>query len=551
MSAESIDPVRLGLIWHRLDGVVDQVAETFVRAAFSVVVRDNYDMAFSLFDARGCQLTQSKRSIPSFMGTLPRTLQAVLEKFPIASLERGDTIITNNAWIGTGHLNDISMVHPIFRDNRIIAFAASTAHTVDIGGAPQPAARDCFEEGLCIPICKIVERGEENPLVIDLLRENLRQPDETLGDIRAQFAAYRDCTSKLLEIMNEEGLDQLEHVADEIITRSERGMRSAIEKLPDGEYSDGFTVDGVDEPLHIQCLVRISGGDLEVDFAGTSPQVRWPINSVLNYTQAYGCYAVKCLLDPGAPSNAGSVAPLTITAPPGCLLNATPPAPVWGRHLSGHYVPPAIFGALAPILPGHVIAESGSPLWNVYFSGTRQSRGNDNAGGERFFKMFFMNGGHGARAHSDGPGCLSFPSNVSNQPIEAFEHQVPLLATEKSFVPDTGGAGKFRGGNAQRIGFVSRSKTPITMTIRHERVTYPPRGLLGGLDGSAGLDLVNGKVIAAKSRSELQEGDHVVFQTPGGGGLFEPAQRSRVLINEDLESGLVTREQAQKVYGDE
>ena len=557
MSVASIDPVRLGLIWHRLDGVVDQVAETFVRAAFSVVVRDNYDMAFSLFDARGCQLTQSKRSIPSFMGTLPRTLQAVLEKFPITSLEPGDTIITNNAWIGTGHLNDISMVHPIFRDNRIVAFAASTAHTVDIGGAPQPAARDCFEEGLCIPICKIVERGEENPLVIDLLRENLRQPDETLGDIRAQFAAYRDCAKKLLEIMHEEGLEQLEHVADEIITRSERGMRSAIEKLPDGEYSDGFAVDGVDEPLHIQCLVRINGGELEVDFAGTSPQVHWPINSVLNYTQAYGSYAVKCLLDPGAPSNAGSVAPLTISAPPGCLLNATPPAPVWGRHLSGHYVPPAIFGALAPILPGHVIAESGSPLWNVYFSGTRQSRGQDggqgdgSSGGESFVKMFFMNGGHGARAHSDGPGCLSFPSNVSNQPIEAFEHQVPLLATEKSFVPDTGGAGKFRGGNAQRIGFVSRSKTPITMTIRHERVTYPPRGLLGGLNGSAGLDLVNGKVIAAKSRSELHEGDHVVFQTPGGGGLFAPSQRSRELIDEDLESGLVTREQTQKVYGDE
>ncbi|MFT5447061.1 MAG: N-methylhydantoinase B [Gammaproteobacteria bacterium] len=555
MSVASIDPVRLGLIWHRLDGVVDQVAETFVRAAFSVVVRDNYDMAFSLFDARGCQLTQSKRSIPSFMGTLPRTLQAVLEKFPLASLEPGDTIITNNAWIGTGHLNDISMVHPIFRENRIVAFAASTAHTVDIGGAPQPAARDCFEEGLCIPICKIVVRGEENPLVIDLLRENLRQPDETLGDIRAQFAAYRDCAKKLLEIMHEEGLEELEHVADEIITRSERGMRSAIEKLPDGEYSDGFTVDGVDEPLHIQCLVRINGGELEVDFAGTSPQVHWPINSVLNYTQAYGSYAVKCLLDPGAPSNAGSVAPLTITAPPGCLLNATPPAPVWGRHLSGHYVPPAIFGALAPILPGQVIAESGSPLWNVYFSGTRQSRGqgqgNSQSGGERFVKMFFMNGGHGARANSDGPGCLSFPSNVSNQPIEAFEHQVPLLATEKSFVPDTGGGGKFRGGNAQRIGFVSRSKTPITMTIRHERVTYPPRGLLGGLDGSAGLDLVNGKVIAAKSRSELQEGDHVVFQTPGGGGLFAPSQRSRELIEEDLKSGLVTREQTEKVYGDE
>jgi N-methylhydantoinase B len=542
-ASASFDPVRLGLIWHRLDGVVDQVAETFVRAAFSVVVRDNYDMAFSLFDARGYQLTQSKRSIPSFMGTLPRTLAAVLQKFPIADLAPGDTIITNNAWIGTGHLNDISMVHPIFRHDRLVAFAASTAHTVDIGGAPSPTARDCFEEGLCIPICKIVVRGEENPTIIDVLRENLRQPDETLGDLRAQFAAYRDCATKLLEIMDEEGLEHLEDVADEIISRSERGMRAAIEKLPDGEYSDGFDVDGVDEPLHIQCLVRIEGGNLSVDFGGTSSQVRWPINSVLNYTQAYGSYALKCLLDPGAPSNAGSVAPLTITAPEGCLLNATPPAPVWGRHLSGHYVPPAIFGALAPILPDTVVAESGSPLWNVYFSGKHDRDGSN------YVKMFFMNGGHGARAHSDGPGCLSFPSNVSNQPIEAFEHQLPLLATEKCFVPDSGGAGRFRGGNAQRIGFLSRSKTPITMTIRHERVRFPPRGLLGGSPGSTGLDLVNGEPIAAKSRSDLHFGDTVIFQTPGGGGLFAPEERSRELIDEDIESGLITSEQARKAYG--
>ena len=208
MSKAELSAVRLGLIWRRLDGIVDQVAETFLRAAFSVVVRDNYDMAFSLFDADGRQLTQSKRSIPSFLGTLPRTLDAALAKFPRSELAPGDTIISNNAWIGTGHLNDISMIHPIFRGDRLIAFAASTAHTVDIGGAPSPSAKDCFEEGLCIPICKIVVAGEDNPVVMDFLSENLRQPVETLGDIRAQFAAYRDCNAKLLALMAEEGLPQ-------------------------------------------------------------------------------------------------------------------------------------------------------------------------------------------------------------------------------------------------------------------------------------------------------------------------------------------------------
>ena len=545
MARADLSAVRLGLIWRRLDGIVDQVAETFLRAAFSVVVRDNYDMAFSLFDADGRQLTQSKRSIPSFLGTLPRTLRAVLERFPKTQLAPGDTVISNNAWIGTGHLNDISMVHPIFRGEQLVAFAASTAHSVDIGGAPSPNARDCFEEGLCIPVCKIVEAGRENSLVIDFLTENLRQPAETLGDIRAQFAAYRDCHAKLMALMDEEALGDLSRVADEIISRSEHSMRAAIAGLPDGKYRDGFEIDGVDEPLHIACTVVIEGERLSVDFTGTSPQVPWPINSVLNYTQAYARYAVKCLVDPGAPNNAGSLAPIDISAPAGCLLNATPPAAVWGRQLSGHYVPPAIFGALAPIMPERVVAESGSPLWNVYFSG----RHDDDRGS--FVKMFFMNGGHGARPHGDGPGCLSFPSNVANQPIEAFEHQLPMLVREKAFVPDSGGAGKYRGGNAQRLVFEARSKYPITMTIRHERVRFPPRGLLGGQPGSPGLDLVNGRPIAAKSRMALRAGDEVVFQTPGGGGLFAPSERAAALIEKDLESGLTTAAATRKIYGHE
>jgi N-methylhydantoinase B len=535
MSTQGIDLVRLGLIWRRLDGIVDQVAETFVRAAFSVVVRDNYDMAFSLFDERGRQLTQSKRSIPSFMGTLPRTLAEVLMRFPVSTLNPGDTIITNDPWIGTGHLNDISMIHPLFHEGQLIAFAASTAHTVDIGGAPSPSARDRYEEGLTIPICKIVHAGAEDPVVLSFLKENLRQPTETLGDIRAQFAAYRDCATMLRRLMDEEGIDDLCAVANEIISRSGQSMKAAIEALPDGEYMDGFDVDGVDRPLRIECAVRIAAEQLTIDFAGTSEQVQWPINSVLNYTQAYATYAVKCLLDPNAPNNAGTLAPISVLAPEGCLLNAAPPAPVWGRHLSGHYVPPAIFGALAPILPDKIVAESGSPLWNVYFGGKKAS-GNGN-----FVKMFFMNGGHGARSHGDGPGCLSFPSNVSNQSVEAFEHQVPLLVTEKAFVPDTGGIGKYRGGNAQRIGFRSRSAYPITMTIRHERVSYPPRGLLGGANGSAGTDTLNGKVIPAKSRSELNPGDEVSFQTPGGGGLFPAEQRDPALIEADQLSGLATR----------
>ena len=538
-----LDPIRLGLVWQRLNGIVDQVSETFIRAAFSTVVRDNYDMAFSLLDRQGRQFVQSKRSIPSFIGTLPRTLAAVLEKFPVESLAPGDVIITNDAWIGTGHLNDISMICPIFRGSKLIAFAGSTAHTVDIGGAPSPTAQDCYEEGLCIPICKIVEDGRENSLVIDFLTENLRAPDETLGDIRAQFAAYHDCQKKIIQVLEEEGLDDFEGVIEEIILRSAASMRAVIAQLPDGAYSDEFQIDGFDEPLTIRCTVTIAGEAIDVDFAGTSGQIKFPINSVMNYTQAYSCFALKCLLDPGAPNNSGSFEAVTIRAPEGCLLNAQRPAPVWGRHLSGHYAPPAIFGALSAVLPDRVIAESGSPLWNVYFKGVQ---GEEKA---PFVKMFFMNGGHGARPNGDGPGCLSFPSNVSNQPIELFENQAPLLVLEKAFVPDTAGMGKFRGGDAQRLSFKSMSEAPITMTIRHERITYPPRGLLGGENGAPGLDLVNGKVIPAKSRMELHKGDIATFQTPGGGGLRPPGERGAAAVAEDLRRGLLSSEKARRFHG--
>lgn len=539
----TVDSIRLGLIWQRLNGIVDQVSETFIRAAFSSVVRDNYDMAFSLLDIQGRQFVQSKRSIPSFIGTLPRTLTAVLEKFSKDTLRPGDVIITNDPWIGTGHLNDISMICPIFKDGNLIAFAGSTAHTVDIGGAPSPTAQDSFEEGLCIPICKIMEAGVENPVVTDFLMENLREPMETLGDIRAQFAAYYDCEKKIIQVLQEEYLDNFEIVIEEIIKRSAASMRAVIADLPDGVYSDEFWVDGFDEPLTIRCTVTVKGENIDVDFSGTSDQIKYPINSVMNYTYAYSCFALKCLLDPSAPNNSGSFESVTVGAPEGCLLNATRPAPVWGRHLSGHYAPPAIIGALSKVLPSRVIAESGSPLWNVYFKGLQPD------GTTPFLKMFFMNGGYGARPNGDGPGCLSFPSNVANQPIELFENQAPLLVTEKCFVPDTAGEGKFRGGDAQRLSFKSMATMPITMTIRHERISYPPRGLLGGENGAPGEDLVNGRAIPSKSRQDLQPGDVATFQTPGGGGLHPPNQRAAASVREDIRRGLLSKEKALHVYG--
>ncbi|KMK64873.1 hydantoinase B/oxoprolinase family protein [Puniceibacterium sp. IMCC21224] len=538
-----LSPVKIGVVWERLNGLMDQVAETCVRTSFSSVVRENYDFAIGLLDARGRQIAQSRRSVPSFIGTMSRTLTAMLDKYPVQTLRDGDVLITNDGWLGTGHLNDITMIKPIFRDGRHLGFVGSIFHTVDIGGAPSPAAKDCFEEGLNIPVAKILLEGEEHDLLVDILTANLREPEETLGDIRSQFSAYHACRDRLFRLLDEEELDDLEAFSDDVLDRSEASLRRAISAIPDGTYTDMLTADGFDHPLDIHCKVTISGSDITVDFAGTAEQIEFPVNSPMTFTTAYSCYAIKCALDPGTPINDGAFRPITVTAPEGTLVNPRRPAPVWGRHLSGHYMPPAIYGALSQIAPDKIIADCGSPLWNVYFKGRRE--GED----RNFVKMFFMNGGHGARPTQDGPGCLSFPSNVSNQAIEQFENQTPLLIEEKALIPDTGGIGQFRGGNAQRLTFLNIGEAPVTVTIRHERVDNPPRGLLGGGNGSGGLDLVNGKRIAAKSQTRLAKGDRVTFQTPGGGGMGAPDKRDAATIRADIDSGLVTAGRAKQDYG--
>ncbi|MBI4182944.1 MAG: hydantoinase B/oxoprolinase family protein [Proteobacteria bacterium] len=542
MSRSGLGPVRLGIVWQRLNGLMDEVAQAFVRTSFSTVIRENWDLACALLDPRGRQVVQSSRSVPSFIGTMSRTLEAMLAAYPAETLKPGDVLITNDPWVSSGHLNDITMAKPIYRGDRPLGFVASTFHSVDIGGAPSPGARDTYEEGLWIPVRRIVRAGEENEDIVAVIRQNLRQPRETLGDIRAQFAAYDVAERRLMRILDEEGVDDFDAVVEEILERSEQSLRRAIARAPDGEYAGEIVADGVDHPLAIRARVRIAGSDIDIDFTGTSPQVARPINSVVNYTFSWCAFAIKCLFDPDVPNNEGSFRPIRIHVPEGSLLNPRPPAPVWARHLSGHYVPPVIFRALAPILPERAMAESASPIWTVYFKGAQ-------AGGEPFVKMYFMSGGLGARSSLDGPDCRSFPSNISNSPVEVFENAVPVMIHEKTLIDDSGGPGRTRGGLGQRIEFESLSEGPIVMTIRHERVKNPPQGLLGGLAGSRGVNRLNGKDIPAMTQMALGKGDRLAFETPGGGGIGPPAERPRDLVKRDMELGYVSPEAARTVYG--
>jgi N-methylhydantoinase B len=526
-----LGPVQLGLVWQRLVGLMDEVAQAFVRTSFSTVIRENWDLACALLDAQGRQIAQSGRSVPSFIGAIPATARAMLRKFPPATLRPGDVLITNDPWIASGHLNDITMMKPIFGANgRILCFVASVFHSVDIGGAPSPMARDSYEEGIWIPICRILREGVEDPVVVDFIRENVRVPRDTFGDIRAQFAAYEVAERKLWRLLAEEGLADLDKVAEQILARSEASLRRAIGALPDGEYAATMTADGYEVPLTVAARVTIAGTAMAVDFAGTSPQVDKPINSVLNYTAAWTAFTAKVLFDPEVPNNEGSFRPISVTAPEGSIVNPRRPAAVWARHLTGHYVPLVLFRALAPIVPARAMADSAAPMWTAYFKGRTTS-------GDPFVKMYFMSGGLGARDGADGFNCRSFPSNVANSPVETFESLLPIIIREKALLPGSGGAGKFRGGLGQRITFESLSDNPIAMTIRHERVRHPPCGMLGGGDGTAGSNQVNDVEIASKSTTTLHRGDRATFRTPGGGGLGDPAERPTELSARDLLRG--------------
>jgi N-methylhydantoinase B len=528
----TLSALRLGTAWQRIAGLMDEAAETFVRTSFSSVVRDNWDMAVGLMDSFGRQFAQSSRSVPSFVGTMPRTLAVMLRRYPPASLNPGDVLISNDGYHGTGHLNDITMVKPVFSGGGIVAWIGSTFHATDIGGAPSVEARDAWEEGLTIPVARILRAGVENEDVIAFLEANLRQPEEVLGDIRAQFAMFDQAAPRLLRILAEEGIGSADLLAAEIFARSERVMRDAIAAVPDGEVTDAVTADGFEHPVTIRLRLAIQGDGLTLDFTGTGGQIARPVNSPLNFTRAYSNYAVKCAFDPLTPNNDGSFRPITLIAPEGSIVNPRRPAPVWGRHLTGHYLPMLVLAALGKLMPDRVVAESGSPLWNVYFTGEQPD-------GRRYVRMFFMNGGHGAAARHDGASCLSFPSNVATQPVEQFENAVPMLMTEKSLIAGSGGDGRMRGGLGQRLGFRVLGDRPVTATYRHERVQHPPRGLLGGEAGRAGRDLVNGKPVAAKARIVLQPGDTLTFETPGGGGFGPPAERSAEARQQDSAEGYV------------
>ena len=549
-AAGELDAVSLEMLWRRLTSSVDELAAALVRTSFSTVVRDVADYACGVFDAEGRLLLRSTDSTPGIAGGLAPMLQHMLEVVPPHTLVEGDVLVGNDPWKGSGHHNDIFTATPAFLNGRLIGFAACSAHHVDIGGRRATTlSRDNYEEGLRIPVCKLYRAGQANEDVFGFIASNVRLAETVLGDLRAQCSANHVGCDRLRELCTERGWPDFQPLADEIVRRSEEIARAEIQRIPDGAYTHEAPIDIIDgERIVLKVRVTVAGDSLTVDFTGSSQQVRPAVNCTLRYTSAYANFAVGALLQLPVQLNEGSLRPIRIIAEEGSVLNAKFPAPVFARTSIGNFLPEMIFSAMAKAVPDRVVAGSGStPLWAQYIFGKRRD-------GTQFAPLNSANGGLGARAHQDGVSCLTFPVNIGNTPAEILESELPVLVKCRALWPDSAGAGRFRGGLGQHFEMeVLRGELgpdgPLLIGFRGGRFHFPVPGLLGGLDGPNGKLIINGKEEVGGGDVSVPPGGVMACHIPGGAGLGDPLQRSRSMVERDIEYEYVSRAEAARLYG--
>jgi N-methylhydantoinase B len=540
----AMDTVTLEVLWNRVLSVTNEQQTALIRTAFSTVVRESQDLACGVFDTRGNMIAQSDTGTPGHINAMATCMRHFMAVYPEQRLAPGDVLITNDPWMTAGQINDITLVTPIFRAGRVAAYFANTCHMVDIGGRILSAeAREVYEEGLYIPIMKLFDAGKRNETLFSLIRGNVRTPDEVEGDLHAMATCNDVGGRRLLEFMDEFGLESIDPLADQIIERSERAMCSAIAAIPDGEYENEVWSDGYEEPVLLKARVIVHGDELTVDHTGSSPQSRYGINVVLNYTHAYTSFAIKCAISPEVPHNEGAFRPVHVVAPEGCILNAKHPAPVAARHLIGHFLPGLIFGALAKAIPGRVMADGAASLWITMFRGKKQ-----NANPYTF--MLFQCGGTGARPNKDGLNNVGFPSGVAGVPAEIMENLTSLVMERREVRPDSGGPGRFRGGCGQFTSFSSRGSESWQMSGMYDRLQHPPGGLLGGGSGIAGsFQLSDGRHPNPKELLFLEARESAHSALPGGGGYANPIERDPLAVLADVLNGYVSVEAARRHYG--
>ena len=542
--------IRAQIMWNRLIAVVEEQAQTLVRTAFSASVREAGDLSAGVFDLRGRMLAQAVTGTPGHVNSMAVAVGHFLERYPVARMRAGDHYLTNDPWLGTGHLHDFTLVSPTFYRDRPVALFASTVHVVDIGGRGfGPDGRQVYEEGLCVPIMPLARAGEPNQDLLALVRANVREPVQVEGDLFSLMACNDKGAARLREMMGEFGIDGIDALAQHIFEHSQAATLERIGRLPAGTYRNSVTVDGYDHPIELQAALTISARGIHVDYTGTSPVSGFGINVPMLYTTAYTAFGVKCLVAPAIPNNAGSLAPITVSAPEGSILNAPRPCAVAIRHVIGHMLPDVVFGCLHQALPDGAPAEGASALWVPQLRGGH-GVGDTPAGGTPFNVLSFHAGGTGARPSKDGLSATAFPSGVRSVPVEILESIAPVVVWRKEYRTDSGGPGRLRGGLGQVMEIGSAENAPFAVFAMFERIEHPARGRDAGKPGAPGrVSLASGRTLRGKGQQTIPPGERLLLELPGGGGFGDPRERDPEKVRADVRNGLVSVEAAGQLYG--
>lgn len=547
--ARAFDPITLEILWRRLISIVDEADGSVARTAFSSLLRDAHDYTCMFTDRFGRELAQGTFATPGQSGAMALGIKNLVKKFPPEYYSPGDVFITNDPWALAGHLNDVCVMSPIFYKDKLVAFTACVFHHSDIGGRVASDNHDVFEEGLFIPLVKLYDKGVLNESVLDVIRWNVRTPDEVIGDIRSQIAANHVCGEKICQMLKESGLDNLDDLADQIIGLTEKSMREEIEKIPDGVYRTRGIIEQMkgNNDIIIEAKVEIKGSDILVDLDGSSGQVNWGGNVVYNFTYAYVFMAIKSMFAPDIPNNEGCSRPIVLTAPEGTVINCKFPAAVAARMGVGHFLTEVIYRALSDVLPDKVIAASGGTpaAMNVFYGKKKDAR--------PWHSVIIRGGGMGAGARNDGNYVYIFPANGANTPVEIFESDTPLIVEKREILSDSGGIGRMKGGLGKREVFripddEYSPMPPVNLGIQAGRYIYPAEGLFGGKPGARAQFLVNGEPGNSYGLTQLKPGDVVTIDAPGGGGYGDPSERDPALVLNDVIQGYVSLDNARSDY---
>ena len=547
---KKFDPITLEILWRRLISIVDEADSAVARTAFSSLLRDAHDYTCMFTDQKGRELAQGTFATPGQSGAMALGVKNLVKMLPLETYKPGDVFITNDPWALAGHLNDVCVMSPIFYKNKLVAFTACVFHHSDIGGRVSSDNHDVFEEGLFIPLVKLYDGGVLNQSLMDMIRWNVRTPDEVVGDIRSQIAANHVCSEKIVQMLRENDLENLDDLADQIISRTEKGMREEIEKIPDGVYCAEGKIEQMkdQQEVVIKAAVEVKGSDITVDLEGSSPQVNWGGNVVFNFTYAYVFMAMKSMFGPDIPNNDGCARPIRLKAPEGSVVHCKFPAAVAARLVIGHFITEIIYRALSGVVQNKVIAASGgTPAQMNVFYGKR----ND---GRPWHSVIIRGGGMGASSISDGNYVYIFPANGANTPVEIFESDTPLIVEKRELLINSAGPGRMKGGLGQREVFKIPDDQygplpPVNLGIQAGRYILPPEGLFGGKPGARAQFLINEVPGNPFGLTQLKPGDRVTIDAAGGGGYGNPLERDPEGIERDVLEGYVSLERAKEDYG--